>query len=362
MTGYRQVAARMMAAGKGILAADESIGTMSARLAAAGIEPTEEHRRAYRELLTATPRLADGVSGVILNVETLRQRFADGTPFPRALRERGLLTGVKVDTGAVACPGLPGEKITQGLDGLPARLAEYAELGAVFAKWRAVLSIGPGLPAGTLASEVLPSEAGVRANAHALARYAAACQQAGLVPIVEPEVLMDGDHPLARCSEVTARVHAEVRTELETFGVDLAGVVLKPNMVLEGVGCAARSSAASVASATREVLAAWPGELAGVAFLSGGQSPERATANLAAICGESAPWPLTFSFGRALVDPALAAWSRSFGTSVGAAGVRACAAGVRDGQAALAERVHANAAAVRRPLVTELHSRQVLTS
>ena len=336
MTGYRQVAARMMAPGKGILAADESTATMSARLATAGVEPTEENRRAYRALLTATPGLADGVSGVILSEETLRQRYADGTPFPRALRERGLLTGIKVDTGAVACPGLPGETITEGLDGLPARLAGYAELGAVFAKWRAVLPIGPGL-----AGSTLPTEAGIRANAHALARYAAACQRAGLVPIVEPEVLMDGDHTLARCAEVTARVHAAVRAELAAFGVDLAGVVLKPNMVLEGSGCAARSSAEAVAAATRQVLASWPGELAGVAFLSGGQPPERATANLAAICAEPAPWPLTFSFGRALVDPALAAWSGA-------------PAKARDGQAALAERVCANAAAVRRPAVTEL--------
>jgi fructose-bisphosphate aldolase class I len=329
MTGYRQVAARMMAPGKGILAADESIATMNARLAAAGVGPTEANRRAYRELLTATPDLADGVSGVILSVETLRQSYGDGTPFPRALRERGLLAGVKVDTGAVPCPGLPGEKITEGLDGLPARLAEYAELGAVFAKWRAVLPI----------TAELPTEAGVRANAHGLARYAAACQRAGLVPIVEPEVLMDGDHSPARCAEVTARVHAAVAAELTAFGVDLAGIVLKPNMVVEGVGCAARSAAGAVASATRGVLAQWPAELAGVAFLSGGQSPERATANLAAISADPAPWPLTFSFGRALVDPALAAWARSSGSA---------GDGVRDGQAALAERVRANAAALHR--------------
>ena len=187
----------------------------------------------------------------------------------------------------MACPGLPGEKITERLDGLPARLAEYAELGAVFAKW----------------------------------------------------------------------VHAAVSAELTTFGVDLAGVVLKPNMVLEGAGCASRASAASVASATRRVLASWSAELAGVAFLSGGQAPERAIANLAAICADAAPWPLTFSFGRALVDPALAAWARSFGDPAGEAGGPA---GVRDGQAALAERVRANAAAVRRPVVTEPHTRQVV--
>jgi fructose-bisphosphate aldolase, class I len=324
MTGYRQVAKRMVAPGKGILAADESIATMSARLAGAGVAPTEENRRAYRELLTATPNLADGVSGVILSAETLHQRFADGTPFPDALRDRGLLTGIKVDTGAVACPGLPGEKITEGLDGLPARLAGLAERGAVFAKWRAVLTI----------TDRLPSDAGIRASAQALARYAAACQRAGLVPIVEPEVLMDGGHPLDRCAEVTARVHTAVRAELADFGVDLAGIVLKPNMVLEGAGYPERSSPEQVAEATVGVLAGWQPELAGVAFLSGGQPPERATANLAAMRAHRTPWPLTFSFGRALVDPALAAWVGD-------------PARVGDGQAALAERVDANAAAVR---------------
>src|SRR3954452_15735459 len=219
-------AAAMVATGKGILAADESIPTMSARLAAAGVEPTAEHRRRYRELLATTPGLAAGVSGIILCDETFGQRFADGRPFPKALRALGILPGIKVDTGAVACPGLPGERITEGLDGLVARLASYARRGAAFAKWRAVFTVGDGLPTTT----------GIRANAHALARYASACQQAGLVPIVEPEVLSDGDHGLRHSSTVTARVLAAVVAELAAFGVDPAGTVVKPNMVVDGRG------------------------------------------------------------------------------------------------------------------------------
>jgi fructose-bisphosphate aldolase, class I len=325
MTGIcTQVAARMTAPGKGILAADESIGTMSSRLAAAGVEPTEENRRAYRELLAATPGLDRSVSGIIFCDETLRQSFADGRPFADALHASGILPGIKVDTGAKPCPGLPGETITEGLDGLPARLAEYAEMGAAFAKWRAVITI----------TDDLPTANGIRANAHALARYAAACQEAGIVPIVEPEVLMDGTHPLHRCAEITARVHAAVLAELAAFSVDPAGMVLKPNMVLDGNGHPGESTPEQVAAATVDVLRALPTDLAGVAFLSGGQAPERATANLAAMQEHRTPWPLTFSFGRALVDPALAAWAGDPGR-------------VTAGQAALAERVDANAAAVR---------------
>jgi fructose-bisphosphate aldolase class I len=316
-------AAAMVATGKGILAADESIPTMSARLAAAGVEPTAEHRRRYRELLATTPGLAAGVSGIILCDETFGQRFADGRPFPKALRALGILPGIKVDTGAVACPGLPGERITEGLDGLVARLASYARRGAAFAKWRAVFTVGDGLPTTT----------GIRANAHALARYAAACQQAGLVPIVEPEVLSDGDHGLRHSSTVTARVLAAVVAELAAFGVDPAGTVVKPNMVVEGRGHPVPAIPEHVAEATVDVLRSLPDELAGVAFLSGGQPPERATANLAAMQEYRTPWPLTFSFGRALVDPALAGWAGD-------------PARVADGQAALAERVAANAAAL----------------
>ena len=321
----------MVAPGKGILAADESIATMSSRLVGAGVEPTEENRRAYRELLSTAPELAAGVSGIIFCDETLHQRFADGRPFGEAVLAAGILPGIKVDTGAKPLPGRPGETITEGLDGLPARLAGYAELGAAFAKWRAVITIGTDMPTG----------AAVRANAHALARYAAACQEAGMVPIVEPEVLMTGGHGLPRCAEVTAAVHAEVVAELVEQSVDLAGIVLKPNMVIEGVDHPVRATPEQVAAATVDVLRALPADLAGVAFLSGGQPPERATANLAAMQHHPTPWPLTFSFGRALVDPALAAWAGD-------------PARVHAGQTALAERVDANAAAVRVRVLQEV--------
>jgi fructose-bisphosphate aldolase class I len=338
MGSCRQIAEQLVAPGKGVLAADESIGTMSSRLETAGVEATAENRRRYRELLATTPGLADGASGIIFCDETLRQTFADGAAhthpagsagchppmFARAVHALGILPGIKVDTGAKPCPGLPGETVTEGLDGLPARLARYAVIGAAFAKWRAVYVI----------TDELPSPGAVRSNANALARYAAACQAAGIVPIVEPEVLMDGAHSIERCAEVTAAVHAAVREELELLGVDLAGIVLKPNMVIEGRDHAAPASPERVAEATVEVLRAWPDELAGVAFLSGGQPPERATANLEAMQHHRAPWPLTFSFGRALVDPALAAWHGD-------------PALVEAGQAALAERAAANAAAVR---------------
>ncbi len=204
MTTCRQTAARLMAPGKGILAADESIATMSKRLSETAVEPSEENRRVYRELLASTPQLSDSISGIIFCDETLRQTFSDGTPFAHGVRALGILPGIKVDTGAKPCPGLPGETITEGLDGLPARLAEYAEIGAAFAKWRAVFKI----------TADTPSQGAIRANASALARYSAACQDAGLVPIVEPEVLMDGDHNRGRCRDVTNEVHTAVRTEL----------------------------------------------------------------------------------------------------------------------------------------------------
>ncbi|MGH3554970.1 MAG: class I fructose-bisphosphate aldolase, partial [Mycobacterium sp.] len=270
-----------------------------------------------------TPGLADGVSGIILCDETLNQRFGDGTPFPQAIHSLGMLPGIKVDTGAKPCPGLPGEKVTEGLDGLPARLVRYAEIGAAFAKWRAVFTI----------TDTTPTVGAIGANANALARYAAACQEAGLVPIVEPEVLMDGDHNRGRCADVTGDVHDAIRSELKLLNVDLAGIVLKPNMILEGDDHPRRSAPEQVADATVRVLRAWPGELAGVAFLSGGQSPERATANLEAMQQYPTPWPLTFSFGRALVSPALEAWHGDPNR-------------ITDGQAALAQRVAANSAAL----------------
>jgi fructose-bisphosphate aldolase class I len=331
MSTCRQVAAQLVGHGKGILAADESIGTMSSRLEEAGVEPTEENRRAYRELLATAPELSDGVSGMIFCDETLNQQFSDGTPFPQAVDALGILAGIKVDTGAKPCPGLPGEKITEGLDGLPGRLADYAAMGASFAKWRAVFTI----------TDRGPTRGAMSANASALARYAAACQEAELVPIVEPEVVMDGDHSRSRCAEVTAEVHAEVLTQLALLNVDLAGIVLKPNMIIEGQDHPQLSTPEEVAVATVQVLRAWPDELAGVAFLSGGQPPQRATANLEALQHRHTPWPLTFSFGRALVSPALAAWHGD-------------ADRVVDGQAALADRVAANAAAAR--LRAELQS------
>ncbi|KAA0081929.1 fructose-bisphosphate aldolase class I [Mycolicibacterium sp. P9-64] len=324
VTDCRQIAAQLTAPGKGILAADESIATMSSRLEQTGVTPTADSRRAYRELLATTPGLSDGVSGIIFCDETLGQVLSDGRPFAQAVRELGILPGIKVDTGAKPCPGLPGDTITEGLDGLPARLARYADIGAAFAKWRAVFTI----------TETTPSWGSIASNANALARYAAACQEAGLVPIVEPEVLITGSHTIERCAEVTASVHAAVRQQLSLLHVDVAGIVLKPNMVTEGDEYPDRSSADEVAAATVQVLRAWPVELAGVAFLSGGQPPERATANLEALQRHQTPWPLTFSFGRALVSPALAAWAGD-------------ETRVSDGQAALGAHVSANAAAVR---------------
>lgn len=323
-TDCRQIAGQLVGPGKGILAADESIATMSTRLEQAGVSPSADSRRTYRELLTATPGLSDGVSGIIFCDETLGQVFSDGRPFAHAVRELGILPGIKVDTGAKPCPGLPGETITEGLDGLAARLSRYAEVGAAFAKWRAVFTI----------TDEKPSWGAIASNANALARYAAACQEAGLVPIVEPEVLMAGAHTIERCSDVTASVHAAVRQQLSLLNVDLGGIVLKPNMVTEGDECPERSTAEQVASATVQVLRAWPAELAGVAFLSGGQPPERATANLEALQKHQTPWPLTFSFGRALVSPALAAWAGDESR-------------VTDGQNALKAHVSANSSAVR---------------
>jgi len=324
MTALAVTAARMVAAGKGILAADESIGTMSARLETAGVAPTAALRAAYRELLLTTPDLRDGISGVIFSDETLRQSLADGRRFPDAAADYGLLAGIKVDTGAKPLAGADGETVTEGLDGLRERLFEYAALGARFAKWRAVIRIG----------ESTPSHWAIRANAHALARYAALCQEAGIVPIVEPEVLMDGGHDMACCAIVTSVVLLEVMGELHDAGVALEGIVLKPNMVLPGADAYDVASADDIAAVTlRSLITVVPASVAGVAFLSGGQGPVPATERLAAICRLDAPWPTTFSFGRALVDPALTAWRGQ--------PERAAA-----GQAALAHRVRCNMAAL----------------
>jgi fructose-bisphosphate aldolase, class I len=314
----------MVSRPRGILAADESIPTMSSRLEKVGIAVTEENRRAYREMLLTTPELDRGISGVILSDETFNQKLSDGNTFPLAVHSLGILPGIKVDTGAKPLAGCPGEKITEGLDGLRERVAYYVARGARFAKWRAVITIGEGRP----------SRNALRANAHALARYAAICQEGWLVPIVEPEVLMDGDHTIERCAEVTRAALETLMAELNEAGVDLAGTVLKPNMVVPGTTSGQQASPEEVAEQTVATLrAVLPDDLAGVAFLSGGQSPETATANLAAMQKHDTPWPLTFSFGRALVDPALRAWLGD-PALVGA------------GQQALADRVNPNSAAL----------------
>ena len=297
----RATATTLVSGGRGILAADESPGTMSRRLEGVGVEPTEENRRAYRELLITGEDLATGVSGVILCDETVRQHLADGRPFPAALAASGVLTGIKVDTGTVPLDGADeGETVTEGLDGLVERVAEYVALGAAFAKWRAVLHLGAGRP----------SSRALEANAEALARYARVCQDGGLVPIVEPEVLTAGGHRLEVCAAGTTRTLATLGRALDDAGVDPAAMVLKPNMITSGEGSRQPADPDEVARATVETLrATMRPELAGVAFLSGGQSSETAAANLAAIRRRGGPWPLTFSFGRALVSPALAAWA-----------------------------------------------------
>jgi fructose-bisphosphate aldolase, class I len=320
-----RIAAALAGSGRGMLAADESVPTMNARLVAAGVRVTAENRRAYREMLVTTPCLAEGVSGVILCDETFRQRLTDGQPFPDALAARGMLAGIKVDTGATPLAGAPGETVTEGLDGLRGRLAGYATLGARFAKWRAVFKV----------DGQAPTWQAMRANAHALTRYASLCHDTGLVPIVEPEVLMDGTHDAARCSAVTGAVLFSLFAELQDFEVDLTAVVLKVNMVLPGTSSGETLPPEAVAAQTvRTFCGLVPQEVAGIAFLSGGQSPAAATANLAALRRTTAPWPLTFSFGRALVDPALAAWRGDPGR-------------VGDGQRSLANRVACNLAALR---------------
>jgi fructose-bisphosphate aldolase class I len=290
----------LVAPGKGILAADESGGTIERRFAAVGIESTEENRRAYRELLLTTAGADQWISGVILFDETIRQRAADGASLPEVLERQGIIPGIKVDQGTKPLALADGEKVTEGLDGLRERLAEYRELGARFAKWRAVIAIGANIP----------SEYCVWVNAHALARFAALTQEAGLVPIVEPEVLMDGGHPIARAYTVTSGVQHAVFTELRDQRVVFEHMLLKPNMVLSGYDCPVQASIDEVAAATIKCLrhnvpAAGPG----IVFLSGGQSEELATAHLNAInrLGDQ-PWQLSFSFGRALQAAALRTW------------------------------------------------------
>lgn len=295
------VARAMVAPGKGILAADESFPTIKKRFSAINVESTEDSRRTYREMLFTTPGMAQFISGVILFDETLRQSSRAGVSFTRILADQGVLPGIKVDAGAKPLAGFAGETITEGLDGLRARLQEYSGLGAKFAKWRAVIDIGDGIP----------TDFAIRANAHALARYAALCQEIGIVPIVEPEVLMDGGHTLARCEEVTARTLDATFVELRSHRVDLTGIILKPNMVISGKKCQHRASVDEVAAATVRCLRDHvPASVPGIAFLSGGQTSAEATAHLNAMNAMGPhPWQLSFSYGRALQDEALRAWA-----------------------------------------------------
>jgi fructose-bisphosphate aldolase class I len=295
-----RVANAMMARGKGILAADESTGTIKKRFDTIRLESTEEHRRTYREMLFTAPKAAESISAVILYDETIRQKTHDGTPFPQYLAKAGIIPGIKVDLGAKSLAAFPSETITEGLDGLRERLREYHGLGARFAKWRAVIDIAPGIP----------TSFAILANAHALARYAALCQETDIVPIVEPEVLMDGAHPIERCEEVTEAVLACVFDQLLAQRVYLEGMVLKPNMVIAGKKAPVRAAPQAVAEATVRTLKRHvPPAVPGIAFLSGGQSPAEATLHLSLINALGPlPWPLTFSYGRALQDEALKAW------------------------------------------------------
>jgi fructose-bisphosphate aldolase class I len=299
--GLRATARAMVTPGKGILAADESNKTMTKRLQAAGIVSTPESRLRFRELLVSADGTGDYISGVILYDETLRQDASNGMPFPAYLEALGMIPGIKVDTGAMPLAGAPGETVTEGLDGLRARLEEYRSLGARFAKWRAVIAIGDGRP----------SACAIAVNAHALGRYAALCQEAGIVPIVEPEVLMDGTHPVHRSQEVTRGVVRAVFGELLDQRVLLEGVVLKPNMVLSGYQCPEQAGVDEVAQRTLALLRdVVPAAVPGIAFLSGGQSDELASAHLSAMNAlGGAPWELSFSYGRALQATALLAWA-----------------------------------------------------
>ena len=296
-----RTAQALVAPGRGILAADESTPTMAKRLAAIGVESTEERRRKFRQLLFGTEGIGDVISGVILFDETIRQRADDGTPFVQLLERAGVIPGIKVDRGTTPLAGCPDEVVTEGLDGLRARLAEYADLGARFAKWRAVIRIGDGRPSATC----------VEVHAHALARYAALAQEAGLVPIVEPEVLMDGAHGVERCAEVTASTLRMVYEQLARHRVVLEASLLKPNMVLPGKDHPVQAEPDHVAEATIGVLRQTvPAAVPGVVFLSGGQSDLQATRNLDAINRRAPqPWELSFSFGRALQAPVLQAWA-----------------------------------------------------
>jgi fructose-bisphosphate aldolase class I len=323
MSELAKVAQAMVARGKGILAADESTGTIEKRFKSIAVESTEENRRAYRDMLFTTRGIGDHISGVILYDETLRQKSADGTPFAALLARQGVLPGIKVDAGTADLAFCPGEKVTEGLDKLAKRVQEYVKLGAKFAKWRAVITIGSDIPSTTC----------IAANAHALGHYAAICLANGLVPIVEPEVLMDGDHTIERCEEVTEWTLNAVYEALYINRVTLEETVLKPSMVISGKDCARQAPTEEVAERTVRILKRCvPAAVAGIAFLSGGQSDEQATENLGAMnrmFKGKLPWPLTFSYGRALQSPSLKAW-------------KGAAANVAQAQALLAHRARMN--------------------
>ncbi len=320
-----KTANEMVADDRGLLAADESTGTIGKRLDSIGAENTEDNRRDYRELMFRAEGLGKSISGVILYDETLRQSAADGTSLVSILQGQGIIPGIKVDTGAKDLPGSEGEKITEGLDGLPARVEEYVGLGARFAKWRAVITIG----------DHQPSRHCIHTNAHALARYAKICQEGGLVPIVEPEILMDGDHDLERCDRVTTLTLNTVFDELYAQGVALEGMILKPNMVISGSDCKTQAGVDEVAERSVQCLKRCvPVAVPGIMFLSGGQSEEDATAHLNAMNAKfaPAPWKLSYSYGRALQQSCLKAW-------------RGDAGNVSAAQAVLLERAQANSAA-----------------
>ena len=323
------IAQAMVAPGKGIIAIDESTATIKKRFDSVGIDCTEENRRAYREMLLTTPKLGQHISGAILYDETLRQKTKSGVPFTKVMMDNGILPGIKVDMGAKPLAGFPGELVTEGLDGLRERLKEYAQLGAKFAKWRAVITIGEDAPSGTC----------IEANCHALARYAALCQEAGIVPMVEPEVLMDGEHDIDTCYEITEVTLRSLFGALYEHNVMLEGTILKASMVVSGKDAPEQASVEEVAEMTLRCLkSSVPATLPGIVFLSGGQSDEDATAHLDAMnrLGPK-PWPLSFSYGRAMQSAALKLWSQDLAGNVGVAQETVYARARDNGLAALGQ-------------------------
>ena len=326
-----EIAQAMVARGKGIIAIDESNATIKKRFDTVGVENTEENRRAYREMLLTTPGLGEHISGAILYDETLRQKTKDGVPFTQVMMDNGILPGIKVDKGTTPLAGFPGEVVTDGLDGLRERLNEYAGLGAKFAKWRAVININ--------IEDGMPSDTCIEANAHALARYAALCQEAGIVPMVEPEVIMGGEHDIDDCFVVTEKVLRSLFNALYQHNVMLEGTILKASMVIPGKDCPDQASAEDVADYTVQCLkSAVPAALPGIVFLSGGQSDEDSTAHLNEMNKqENLPWPLSFSYGRAMQSAALKIWGQDIVNNVAKAQETVHARARANGLAAMGE-------------------------